>query len=89
MEANDYAKLLHGAGVQYINSNLIHLPNTAKSTEERALEQVCPPTKLNPNYLPNPKIRRSGQIQQQQQPQRQQRGRPGVDPSVLKHIYGR
>jgi hypothetical protein len=84
MEVNDYTKLLHGAGVPYINSNLICLPNTAKSTEERALEQVCPPPKLNPNYLPNPKIRRSGQIQQQRQ-----RGRPEVDPSVLKHIYGR
>jgi hypothetical protein len=89
MEVNDYTKLLHGAGVQYINSNLIHLPNTAKSTEERALEQVCPPTKLNPNYLPNPKIRRSGQIQQPQQQQQQRGGRRGVDPSVLKHIYGR
>ena len=83
MDVKDYTKLLHGAGTPYINSNLIRLPNTAKSTEERALEQVCPPTKLNLNYRPNPKVCRSGVIQQQ--PQRS----TAVDASVLKHIYGR
>ena len=86
-DVKDYAKLIHGAGIPYINSNLIRLPDTAKSTEERALEQVCPPTKLNPNYRPNLKVRRSGVVPQQQQQQQQQRST--VDPSVLKHIYGR
>jgi hypothetical protein len=91
MNVAQYTKLLYGGGTPYINSDLMRLPNTSKSIEERALDSVCPPTKLNPNYKPNLKFRRSGvvpqQQQQQQQPQQRQQ-RPSVDASVLKHIYG-
>jgi hypothetical protein len=86
MNVAQYTRLLHGEGTPYINSDLTRLPNTSKSIEERALDSVCPPTKLNPNYKPNLKFRRSGVVPQQQQQQQQ---RPNsVDASVLKHIYG-
>ena len=78
----NYIKLLKGEGQRYIDSNLYILPNSGQSIEERAATKVCPPTNLNPNYKADPKFRRTGKL-----PQRQTKGQPFVDQSVLQHIF--
>ena len=56
----NYIKLLKGEGQHYKDTDLVFLPNSGQSIEERAATKVCPPTNLNPNYKPDPKFRRTG-----------------------------
>jgi hypothetical protein len=92
MNEQEYYKLLHGQGQHCPNTaNLVYLPKAAKTIEERSKDKICPPTKLNPDYLPTPSTtRRVGQIPPRP---RQMKGGGGgrvdrVDPTVLKHIFG-
>ncbi|CAB3988044.1 Hypothetical predicted protein [Paramuricea clavata] len=84
MEKEDYMQLIHGRGIKYNNSNLLYLPNKGKTTEERALDNVSPPTNLKPNYVPDKKVRRVGQLPPQVREARTSR----VDSTVLRKIYG-
>jgi hypothetical protein len=55
MNEQEYYKLLHGQGQHCpTTANLVYLPKTAKTIEERSKDKICPPTKLNPDYLPTP-----------------------------------
>ena len=85
MDKNKYIKLLKGGGQRYKQSKLFILPNTASTVEERASVKVCPPPKLNPNYAPDPKVRRVGTIQPRVQPVTQQKS--SIHPDVLKLIH--
>jgi hypothetical protein len=84
MEKGDYIKLLHGHGIKYNNSNLLYLPNKGKTVEERAFDNISPPTNLNLQYIPDKKVRRIGQLP----PEVCASCVPQVDPSVLRRIYG-
>ena len=90
MNQEEYYKLLHGCGQRCHDTvNLLYLPKSAKTIEERSRDKICPPPQLNPDYLPNPKVRRTGQLPKQQQQQRPQGGRSSsVDAAVLKRIFG-
>ena len=89
MNQKEYYTLMHGGGQRCPNTvNLLYIPKTEKTVEERSKEKICPPPQLNPDYLPNPKVRRSGQLPRPQQQQRTTTGRPGIDTSVLKRIFG-
>jgi hypothetical protein len=89
MNQKEYYKLMHGGGQRCPNTvNLLYIPKTAKTIEERSQEKLCP--QLNPEYLPNPKIKRSGQLprQQQQRPTTGAADLKRIDPAVLKRIFG-
>jgi hypothetical protein len=73
MDKSQHTRLLRGEGKQYKNTNLYVLEGNAHTIEERASKDICPPTHLNPAYLPDPKAYRPGRLPQQQQ---QQRARP-------------
>jgi hypothetical protein len=47
-----YIRYLQGEGTRYGNSNMyiIHNKSARKSTEERALQKIAPPARLNPDY---------------------------------------
>jgi hypothetical protein len=100
MDKAHYMRLLQGEGKQYKNTNLYILEGSGSTIEERTSSDICPPTNLNPYYLPDPKVQRPGKIQQQQQPlQQQQQRQPRqrrsnncnnpyqIDPEVLRHIF--
>jgi hypothetical protein len=87
MNQKDYYTLMHGGSRRCPDTvNLLYIPKAGKSIEERSQEKICPPPQLNPDYLPNPKVRRSGQLPRQQQ-QRTTGHHSGIDPSVLKRIF--
>jgi hypothetical protein len=91
MNQMEYYTLLHGGGRRCPGTvNLLYIPKTAKTIEERSKDKMCPPPQLNPEYLPSSKVKRSGQLPRQQQPQRTTGGqqRSGVDAAVLKRIFG-
>jgi hypothetical protein len=60
-----YMRYLKGEGTRYGNTNLYIIRNdsTTKSTEERALQRIAPPSRLNPNYQ-NPRATKQGKVSQ-------------------------
>ena len=62
MDEQQYYQLLHGKGQRHQNTNLLYIPRAEKTVEERSLDKICPPPQLNPNYMPNKKIQRSGKL---------------------------
>jgi hypothetical protein len=79
-----YIKYLHGCGTQYKDSNMYIIRNdsTTKSTEERALQKIAPPSRLNPNYK-NPRAPKVGKVAQAKKP----RTTPGkIDRKILEAI---
>ena len=60
-----YMRYLKGEGVRYGNTNLYIIRNnsTTKSTEERALQKIAPPCRLNP-YYQNPRATKQGKVAQ-------------------------
>ena len=60
-----YMRYLKGEGTQYGNSNMYIIRNnsTVKSTEERALQKIAPPAKLNSDYA-NPRQPKQGRVAQ-------------------------
>jgi hypothetical protein len=60
-----YMRYLKGEGTQYGHSNMYIIRNnsTVKSTEERALQKIAPPGKLNPDYA-NPRRPKQGKVAQ-------------------------
>ena len=58
-------RYLRGEGTRYGNTNLYIIRNdsTTKSTEERALQKIAPPSRLNPNYL-NPRATKQRKVSQ-------------------------
>jgi hypothetical protein len=93
MNQAEYYKLMHGEGRRCPGTNnLLYIPKIAKSIEERSKDKICPPPHLNPEYKPNPKVRRCGQIPQPRQQQPFERPSPArqmtADAAVLKRIFG-
>jgi hypothetical protein len=86
MDEQQYYQLLHGKGQRHQNTNLLYIPHTEKTVEERSLDKICPPPQLNPHYMPNKKIQRSGKLPETRssQPQTQT-----IDPAVLRRIFGK
>ena len=60
-----YMRYLKGEGTRYGNTNLYIIRNnsTTKSTEERALQKIAPPCRLNPDYA-NPRATKQGKVSQ-------------------------
>ena len=60
-----YMRYLRGEGTRYSNTNLyiIRNNNTTKSTEERALQKIAPPCRLNP-YYQNTRAPKQGKVSQ-------------------------
>jgi hypothetical protein len=60
-----YMRYLKGEGTQYGNSNMYIIRNNSslKSTEERALQKIAPPARLNPDYA-NPRRPKQGKVSQ-------------------------
>jgi hypothetical protein len=50
-----YTKFLYGGSERYKGCDMYILKVTRKSTEERALKQIAPLSKLNPGYA-NPRV---------------------------------
>jgi hypothetical protein len=85
MDEQQYYQLLHGKGQRHQNTNLLYIPHTEKTVEERSLDKICPPPQLNPHYMPNKKIQRSGKLPETRSSQPPQT----IDPSVLRRIFGK
>jgi hypothetical protein len=89
MNVQQYCQLLHGKGQRHpAVPNLYYIPKAEKSIEERSVESICPPPQLNPEYMPNRKIQRSGKL-----PERRSAPQPppqlqGIDPTILRRILG-
>jgi hypothetical protein len=90
MNQTEYYKLLHGQGQRCPGTkNLLYIPKIAKSIEERSKDKICPPPQLNPEYKPNPKTRRCGQIQEPRpRPTQSSARQTTTDAAVLKRIFG-
>jgi hypothetical protein len=60
-----YMRYLKGEGTQCGNSNMYIIRNssTVKSTEERALQKIAPPARLNSDYA-NPRQPKQGRVAQ-------------------------
>jgi hypothetical protein len=60
-----YMRYLKGEGTRYGNTNLYIIRNnsTTKSTEERSLQKIAPPSRLNPDYA-NPRSTKKGKVSQ-------------------------
>ena len=60
-----YMRYLKGEGIQYGNSNMYIIRNDSsqKSTEERALQKIAPPARLNPDYA-NQRRPKQGKVSQ-------------------------
>jgi hypothetical protein len=60
-----YIRYLKGEGTQYGNSNMYIIRNssTVKSTEERSLQKIAPPAKLNSDYA-NQRQPKQGRVAQ-------------------------
>jgi hypothetical protein len=86
MDEQQYYKLLHGKGQRHQNTNLLYIPHTEKTVEERSLDKICPPPQLNPNYKPNKKVQRCGKLAETSSRQPQT---PTIDPAVLRRIFGK
>jgi hypothetical protein len=82
MNEQQYYDLIHGKGQRRQDTNLVFIANSEKSIEERSVDSICPPPQLNPDYMPNPKIRRSGKLPEKKQP------RP-IDGTILRRILGK
>jgi hypothetical protein len=87
MDEKQYYQLLHGKGQRHPGTNLYYIPKAEKTVEERSVDKICPPPQLNPNYMPNKKIQRSGKL-----PER--KSGPSaptatIDPAVLRRIFGK
>ena len=85
MDENQYYQLLHGKGQRHQGTNLLYIPQAEKTVEERSLDKICPPPQLNPNYMPNKKIQRSGKLPETRSSQPPQT----IDPAVLRRIFGK
>ena len=85
MDEQQYYQLLHGKGQRKHNTDLLYIPRAEKTVEERSLDKICPPPQLNPHYLPNKKIQRSGKLAETRNNQPQ----PKIDPEVLRRIFGK
>jgi hypothetical protein len=83
MDEKQYYQLLHGEGQRHHGTNLFYMPKSEKSIKERSVESICPPPQLNPDYMPNPKIRRSGKL-----PEKKSQPR-GIDGTILRRILGK
>jgi hypothetical protein len=85
MNVQQYYQLLHGKGQRHPGTNLFYIPKSEKSIEERSVENICPPPQLNPEYMPNKKIHRSGKL-----PEKRSAPQPrGIDGTILRHILGK
>ena len=90
MDEKQYYQLLHGKGQRHPGTNLFYIPKSEKSIEERSVESICPPPQLNPEYMLNRKIQRSGKL-----PERRSAPQPlppqlqGIDPTILRRILGK
>jgi hypothetical protein len=85
MNEKQYYELLHGKGQRHHGTNLFYIPKSEKSIEERSVESICPPPQLNPEYMPNKKIHRSGKL-----PEKRNSSQPrGIDGTILRHILGK
>ena len=85
MNEKQYYDLLHGKGQRHHGTNLVYIPKSEKSIEERSVESICPPPQLNPDYMPNKKIHRSGKLPEKRNPSQQR----GIDGTILRHILGK
>jgi hypothetical protein len=58
-----YMRYLRGEGTQYRNTDMYIIRNnsTTKSTEERSLQKIAPPSRLNPDYA-NPRTTKQGKV---------------------------
>ena len=86
MDETQYYQLLHGKGQRHQGTNLLYIPQAEKTVEERSLDKICPPPQLNPNYMPNKKIQRSGKLPETRSSQPPP---PQIDPAVLRRIFGK
>jgi hypothetical protein len=84
MNEQQYYDLLHGKGQRRQDTNLVYIPKSEKSIEQRSVESICPPPQLNPDYMANPKIRRSGKL-----PEKKSQPSRGIDGSILRRILGK
>jgi hypothetical protein len=85
MNEKQYYDLLHGKGQRRQETNLVYISKSEKSIEERSVNSICPPPQLNPDYMPNPKIRRSGKLPEK----KSQPSSRGIDGSILRRILGK
>jgi hypothetical protein len=85
MDEKQYYQLLHGKGQRHHGTHLFYIPKSEKSIEERSVGSICPPPQLNPEYMPNKKIHRSGKL-----PERRNAPSPqGIDETILRRILGK
>jgi hypothetical protein len=84
MNEQQYYDLLHGKGQRRQDTNLVYIPKSEKSIEERSVESICPPPQLNPDYMPNKKIHRSGKL-----PEKKSQPSRGIDGTILRRILGK
>ncbi|CAB3977394.1 Hypothetical predicted protein [Paramuricea clavata] len=86
MDEKQYYTLLHGSGQLHPGTNLLYIPKTGKSIEERSQNRICAPPQLNPDYLPSKSVRRPGKLPET-------RGGPQIDPSaatkILPGVFGK